>query len=101
MINRREGLHPDMTALVEAAAEHDTALEVNANPMRLDLRDVHVRAAVAAGALVAVNTDAHRPEHFDYLRYGVLTARRGWLTADRCINTWGASKLAEWLKAKR
>ncbi len=101
MINRREGLHPDITALVEAAAEHDTALELNANPMRLDLRDVQVRAAVKAGALIAVNTDAHRPEHFDYLRYGVMTARRGWLTAPRCINTWGKSKLARWLKAKR
>jgi DNA polymerase (family 10) len=76
LINRREGVHPDIDALVKAAAEHGTALEINANPYRLDLRDVHVRAAVDAGALISINTDAHGPEHFDYLRYGVLTARR-------------------------
>ena len=101
MINRREGLQPDVQALAQAAAETDTALEINANPMRLDLRDVHVRAAMNAGALIAVNTDAHRPEHFAYLRYGILTGRRGWLTADRCINTWSSDELDRWLKAKR
>jgi DNA polymerase (family 10) len=101
MINRREGMHPDIDALVEAAVEHGTALEINANPYRLDLRDVHVRAAVNAGALVSVNTDAHGPEHFDYLRYGVLTARRGWLAPEGCINAWSSPQLAQWLKSKR
>ena len=101
MINRREGLRPDLGALIEAALEHDTALEINANHLRLDLRDTHVRAAVEAGALLSINTDAHRPEHFDYLRYGILTARRGWLTAKRCINTWPKQKLQRWLRKKR
>ena len=101
MINRREGLRPDLSALIEAAREHDTALEINANPSRLDLRDTHVRAAVEAGALLSINTDAHRPEHFDYLRYGILTARRGWLTAKRCINTWSEQQLQQWLRKKR
>ncbi len=100
MINRREGLRPDLGALIEAAREHDTALEINANPSRLDLRDTHVRAAVEAGALLSINTDAHRPEHFDYLRYGILTARRGWLTAKRCINTWSEQQLQRWLRKK-
>jgi DNA polymerase (family 10) len=101
LINRREGMHPDIEALVEAAVEHGTALEINANPYRLDLRDVHVKAAVDAGALISINTDAHGPEHFDYLRYGVLTARRGWLTPQACINAWPATKLAQWLESKR
>jgi DNA polymerase (family 10) len=101
LINRREGVHPDIDALVKAAAEHGTALEINANPYRLDLRDVHVRAAVDAGALISINTDAHGPEHFDYLRYGVLTARRGWLPPEACINTWSPSKLQRWLESKR
>ncbi len=101
MINRREGLRPDLGALIEAAREHDTALEINANHFRLDLRDTHVRAAVEAGVLLSINTDAHRPEHFDYLRYGILTARRGWLTAEHCINTWSKQKLRGWLKKKR
>ena len=101
IVNRREGLNPDMTKLFEAAAEHGTALELNANSLRLDLRDIHVRAAVEAGATVALNTDAHRPEHFDELRYGIMTARRGWLEAERCVNTWSARKLQSWLRSKR
>jgi len=101
IVNRREGLTPDIPRLVEAAAEHNTALELNANSLRLDLRDIHVRAAVEAGASVAVNTDAHRAEHFDELRYGIMTARRGWLEAERCVNTWTARKLMSWLRSKR
>ncbi len=101
MIGSREGLSPDIHALIEAAIAHDTALEINANPLRLDLRDIHVRAAVEAGALLAINTDAHRTEHFDFLRYGILTARRGWLTAEQCINTWSKQKLHRWLAAKK
>ncbi|MGH7292922.1 MAG: PHP domain-containing protein, partial [Myxococcota bacterium] len=59
IINRREGLSPDINALIEAAVEHDTALEINAHWLRLDLRDTHVKAAVDGGALIAINTDAH------------------------------------------
>ena len=56
---------------------------------------------VEAGASIALNTDAHRPEHFDELRYGIMTARRGWLEAERCVNTWSARKLMSWLRSKR
>ena len=101
IINKREGLHPDINALIEAAIEHNTALEINANYLRLDLRDVHVRAAVDAGALIAINTDAHTPDHFDFLRYGIVTARRGWLTPKQCVNAWPKQKLHKWLQAKR
>ncbi|UCD73915.1 MAG: DNA polymerase/3'-5' exonuclease PolX [Phycisphaerales bacterium] len=101
MINAREGLHPDINALVEAAAEYNTALELNANFYRLDLRDIHVKAAVDAGALVSINTDAHATDQFDQMRLGVLTARRGWLTANSCINTWTRQKLLKWLNAKK
>ncbi len=101
LINSREGLSPDIAALVAAAAEHGTALEVNAHWMRLDLRDHHVRAAVEAGALVAIDCDVHDLEDFQNLRYGVRTARRGWLTASRCVNTWDAATLRRWLKDKR
>ncbi len=97
LINKREGLPLDIDAVIRAAVEHDVALEINANFMRLDLRDTHVRAAVDAGALIAINTDAHGPVDFDQLRYGVMTARRGWLPADRCINTWSVKKLRSWL----
>ncbi len=101
ILGKREGLSPDMTALFEAAAEHDTALEVNANWHRLDLKDSHVRGALAHGCRLAINTDAHDRPHFDFLGYGVLTARRGGATAEVCINTWPADRLHRWLKAKR
>jgi DNA polymerase (family 10) len=101
IINRREGLSPDVNALIEAAVEHDTALEINAHWLRLDLRDAHVKAAVDGGALIAINTDAHVETDFDNLRYGLLTAQRGWLIAERCINAWPKAKLHKWLKAKR
>lgn len=101
IINAREGLHPNMDELIAAAVESNTALEINANYMRLDLRDSHVRAAVGAGALIAINTDAHQAEHFDFLRYGVLTARRGWSEAKQCVNTWSQAALRDWLASKR
>ncbi|MCC6909238.1 MAG: DNA polymerase/3'-5' exonuclease PolX [Phycisphaerales bacterium] len=101
MVGAREGLEPDMNEIIAAAKQHNVALEINANWKRLDLRDIHVRAAVQAGCLIAIDTDAHRTQHFDYLIYGVLTGRRGWLTAAQCINTWPAKKLHAWLKGKR
>ncbi len=100
IINRREGLSPDMGALYRAAVEHDVALEINANPRRLDLRDKHVRGAVAQGCKIAINTDTHRAEQMDLLVYGVLTARRGGLEADSCINAWPQERLLAWLASK-
>jgi DNA polymerase (family 10) len=101
LINKRAGLSPDMRELIAAAKEHNVALEINAHWMRLDLRDTHVRAAVEGGALIAIDCDVHEIEDYDNLRYGVMTGRRGWLSADACINTWPAAKLHKWLKAKR
>ncbi len=104
LINGRSGLSPDMGKIIAAAVEHGVALEVNAHWMRLDLRDQHVRAAVEYGkreALIAIDCDVHHPADFDNLRFGVLTARRGWLTPERCVNTWSAKKLHAWLKARK
>lgn len=97
LINKREGFFPDIAAIAKAAAAHSVALEINAHWLRLDLRDQHVRIALDAGALIAIDCDVHAIEDFDHLRYGVLTARRAALTADRCINCWPAKKLHEWL----
>ena len=101
IVGRRRGLEPDMAKLVEAAAECNTILEINANPRRLDLRDTHARAALAAGCKLAINTDAHSTRHFTLLRYGVVTARRAGLSRRDCINTWSAQELREWLERKR
>lgn len=101
LVGKREGFDPDIPALAKAAATHHVALEINANWMRLDLRDTHVAAAVHAGALLAIDCDTHAAGDADMLRYGIITARRGGLTADRCINTWPAAKLHAWLRQKR
>jgi len=101
LINRRKGLEPDMSELIAAAKEHDVALEINAHWMRLDLRDTHVRAAVEAGCLIAIDCDVHTPDDFDNLPYGIATGRRGALPAERCVNTWSKAKLGRWLKSKR
>jgi len=100
LINRRKGLEPAMGEIIAAAVEHDVALEINAHWMRLDLRDTHVRAAVEAGAKIAIDCDVHEASDFDNLRYGVLTGRRGWLTAGSCINTWTRARLHKWLVSK-
>jgi DNA polymerase (family X) len=98
VINKRKGLEPDIPTLVSAAAEHNTALEINANSYRLDLRDIHVKAAVEAGAMLSINTDSHRPGDFEQLRYGVLTGKRGWLTPEKCINCLVHDGLQTWLR---
>lgn len=101
IINGRSGLDIDIKELVAAAKEHDVALEINANPLRLDLRDNHVRAAVEGGALIAINCDSHDRDHLDFARYGVVTGRRGWLTAERCVNTWNRERLRSWVARTR
>lgn len=98
LIGRRSGLSPDMGEVFAAACEHNVALEINAHWLRLDLRDTHIQGAVEAGCLLAINCDVHAPADFDNLRYGVLTARRGWLTPDRCINCWDGEKLRAWIR---
>jgi DNA polymerase (family 10) len=101
LINEREGLSPDMGELVAAAKANDTALELNANPWRLDLRDKHVRLAAGEGVLVTIDTDAHKPADFELLKYGILTARRGGLTTELCPNCWEHERLQAWIASKR
>lgn len=100
LINKRPGLEPAMDEIIAAAKAHDVALEINAHWLRLDLRDTHVRAAVEAGCLIAIDCDVHHPSDFDNLVYGVLTGRRGWLPPEQCVNTWPPKKLHDWLRAK-
>ncbi|VTT87378.1 DNA polymerase X family [Halorubrum sp. DM2] len=86
LINERPGLDPDIEAVAEAAAANGTAIEVNANPARLDADGEFVRAAIEAGAAIAVDTDAHAPRELDNARYGVHTARRGWAETSQVLN---------------
>ena len=97
LINERPGLDPDVEAVAEAAAANGTAIEVNANPARLDADGEFVRAAVEAGATIAVNTDAHAPRELDNARYGVHTARRGWAETSNVLNARSLNGLRSFL----
>ena len=101
IIERRKGLEPAMDEVYAAAAEHETALEINAHWLRLDLRDTQVDGAVRAGCLIAIDCDVHAAENFDNLRFGVETARRGGLTTGRCLNSWDRDRLEAWRAASR
>lgn len=101
LINRRPGLSPRINELFAAAKECGVAMEINSHWMRLDLRDVHVRQAIRAGCVLAINCDVHEAEDFDNLRYGVTTARRGGLFPRSCLNTWSATEIRDWLGRKR
>ena len=87
LINRREPYEVDMEAVFQAAAENGKLLELNANPRRLDLNEVHLLAAKQRGIPVVINTDAHRVEGLDHLRNGVQQARRGCLVPEDVANT--------------
>ncbi|AFK18423.1 DNA polymerase/3'-5' exonuclease PolX [Haloferax mediterranei ATCC 33500] len=97
LINQRPGLPLDYERIASAAVENGVALELNASPYRLDLNGEALRIAVEAGATVAINTDAHRPTELDYARYGVHTARRGWVETADVLNTWSVEALTDFL----
>jgi DNA polymerase (family 10) len=86
-IERRPPYSFDFPAVVEAAAQTGTMLEINSSPDRRDIDDLHARAAAAAGIPIVINCDAHRVGGFEVARYGVATARRGWLEAGSVANT--------------
>ncbi|WP_031080681.1 DNA polymerase/3'-5' exonuclease PolX [Streptomyces sp. NRRL S-118] len=99
LLGKRPGIDADFDAVFEACARTGTALEINAHPNRLDLCDEDILRARRYGVKFAVNSDAHAVTHLPYLRYGVGTAQRGWLTADDVINTWPLTALRRFLRA--
>jgi DNA polymerase (family X) len=100
LIEEREGAALDMDAVFKAAQENGTALEINANPARLDLNDVYARRAKDMGIPLSINTDAHAPDQYDLLLYGIATARRGWLEPADVINAWPVDRLLSWLQSR-
>jgi DNA polymerase (family 10) len=86
-LSRRPGAHLDLDRVVARALETGTALEINSQPDRLDMRDTHARMAGAAGVKIPVNTDAHSAGALAYAEFGVAQARRAWLTKDQILNT--------------
>lgn len=97
LINRREPYEVDMEEIIAMAARTGTALEINSHFQRLDLNDLHARAAQAAGVKLVINSDAHRPGHLDLLRYGIATARRGWIEPASVLNTKGTAMMEKFL----
>lgn len=96
LIGEREGADLDLEAILRAAADTGTVLEVNAHPARLDLCDIHVRRAVELGVKLAISSDAHDVEGFDMLPFGIATARRGWATAADVLNTCDVEEVVAW-----
>lgn len=101
LINEREPYDVDIDQIIEAALKYDKALEVNSSYLRLDLKDLHVKKAVEAGVKIIISTDAHRTEQLQQMRYGVGTARRGWVQKKDVLNALNFDDLNKWLKSKR
>ena len=86
-ITSRQPYALDIDAIIEAAARTGTMLEINSAPDRRDLNDVHARAAMQAGVLILIDSDAHGAERLEHVRWGVATARRAWLEPEHVANT--------------
>ncbi|MDG2186040.1 MAG: DNA polymerase/3'-5' exonuclease PolX [Mariniblastus sp.] len=97
LLNKREPYDVDMDAVFQAALENRKLLELNANPRRLDLNDIHLLAAKTRGIPVVINTDAHRTEGLDDMKYGIKQARRGCLTAADVANTLPWNEMKKWI----
>ncbi len=95
---RRDAYAFNMTAVLTAAAKHKVAMELNSYPDRLDLNDVHLRQAKQQGVKTVINTDSHHTSHMEKIRYGILQARRAWLTKGDVLNTLPGQKFAEAMK---
>ena len=95
---RRDAYPVDIDVILKAAAQYKVAMELNSYPDRLDLCDSHLRLAKRHGVKIVINTDSHHTSHMEKIRYGVLQARRAWLTKDDVLNTLPAQKFAKAMK---
>ena len=98
MLLRRDPSRVNVEKVIDAAAANGVALEINSQPYRLDLSDSHARLARDRGVKIAINSDAHEVDALGFTRWGILTARRAWLTKDDVLNT---LPLAQFRKALR
>jgi DNA polymerase (family X) len=100
LIERREGGDFDWERIFAVAAKTGTALEINADPARLDLEPELARRASRAGCLITINCDAHHPSGFSSMDYGIAMARRAWLKPDQILNCWPTSRILDWLASR-
>ncbi len=98
LLLRRDAYQFDLDAVLKAAAKHKVAMELNSYPDRLDLSDVHLRLAKEHGVKIVINTDSHHTSHMEKMRYGILQARRAWLTKEDVLNTLPVAEFTRALK---
>jgi len=98
LITKREPYEIDLDAVFESAKKTNTVMEINSYPERMDLRDSHVRAAVKAGLKLVISTDAHNADQLHFIKLGIGTARRGWVTKNDVINTRSLKEMIRCLK---
>jgi DNA polymerase (family 10) len=100
MIQTRDDLDLDWDAVFEAAAATGTVLEINGSPHRLDLAPERARRAVEQGCTLSIDSDAHRTDELDYVRWGVDQARRAWVEPRHVLNTRSLDELLAWVAGK-
>jgi len=100
LLLRRDPLDYDVEKILDACAKHGVAMECNSYPDRLDLKDVYLRMCKDRGVKVVISTDSHNTGNLAYIRYGVMTARRGWLTKADVLNTLPVNEFLEALRTK-
>jgi DNA polymerase (family 10) len=98
LVERRQGAEIDWPQVFAAARRTATVLEINSDPARLDMDDVHARYAAQAGVLISIDSDAHHPASLDLVRYGIGVARRAWIEPRQVVNTWPLDDLLAWLR---
>lgn len=101
ILNRRDGIDVDMDEVIRAAQKTGTALEINSGPDRLDLNDIHARAAKEAGVRICVDADAHHPEHLDWVDLGMSVARRAWCEPGDILNAQPLDAVRDFVQKKR
>jgi len=97
----REGYAVDAEKIIDAAIANRVIIELNANPLRLDMDWRHWRKAAAKGLLCSINPDAHRIAQLDFYQLGVGAARKGWLTKEHVVNTYSLTEMKKYLAGKR
>jgi len=98
MIQMREPMELDMEEILQKAKESGVCMEINAQPDRLDLNDIHIKMAKEMGVKMAINTDSHNIFSLYYMQYGINQARRGWCEKEDIINTRCLKELRKFLK---
>ncbi|OGF52651.1 MAG: hypothetical protein A2044_03695 [Candidatus Firestonebacteria bacterium GWA2_43_8] len=101
VIGQREAYAIDLIEVIKAAKDYNVAIELSAHPMRLDLTDIYCKVAKEKGVKIAISTDAHTLGELDMMKYGVITARRGWLEKKNVLNCLAVKDLIEFLKKRK